>query len=170
VELSLDANQGYTVEQSIVFLRGCAGANLAYLEQPTPRDRPELLAEVQRRSPVPIMADESLQTTEQALSLAAARAVQRFNLKLQKVGGLLEAMAADAIAASAGIGVMVGCMDECALGIAAGLALALARPNVCLADLDGHLTLADDPTAGTVTCQDGWLLGSDRPGLGCRHR
>jgi L-alanine-DL-glutamate epimerase-like enolase superfamily enzyme len=166
VELSLDANGGYTVEQSAEFLRGCARANLTYLEQPTPRDRPGWLAEVQRRSPVPIMADECLLTPADALELASARAVQRFNLKLQKVGGLLSALDVDGIAAGAGIGVMVGCMDECALGIAAGLAFALGRPNVRHADLDGHLALAADPTAGTVVCRDGWLLGGDRPGLG----
>lgn len=166
VELSLDANQGFSVEQACAFLHGCARANLAYLEQPTPADRPDWLAEVQRRSSVPIMADESLLTPALALELASTRAARRFNIKLQKMGGLLAATEIDAIAAAAGIGVMVGCMDECALGIAAGLAFALARPNVRHADLDGHLALAGDPTAGTVACRDGWLLGSDRPGLG----
>jgi L-alanine-DL-glutamate epimerase-like enolase superfamily enzyme len=166
VELALDANQGYTVEQAREFLRGSAGANLAYLEQPTPRDRPGWLAEVQRHSGVPVMADECLLTPAHALALASTRAAQLFNVKLQKVGGLLAAAEVDAIAAAAGVGVMVGCMDECALGIAAGLAFALARPNVRHADLDGHLALADDPSAGAVACRDGWLLGGDRPGLG----
>jgi L-alanine-DL-glutamate epimerase-like enolase superfamily enzyme len=166
VELSLDANQGYTVEQAGEFLRGCGGAGLAYLEQPTPSNRPDGLALVQRHSPVPIMADESLLTPADALELASMRAVQRFNIKLQKTGGLLVAAEVDAIAAAAGIGVMVGCMDECALGIAAGLAFALGRANVTHADLDGHLTLADDPTSGAVVCRDGWLLGGDQPGLG----
>jgi L-alanine-DL-glutamate epimerase-like enolase superfamily enzyme len=166
VELSLDANQGYTVEQACEFLRGCAAAGLAYLEQPTPRDRLDWLAEVQQRSAVPIMADECLLTPAGALELASLSAVKLFNVKLQKVGGLLAAQEVDAVAAAAGIGVMVGCMDECALGIAAGLALALARANVRHADLDGHLLLADDPTADAVVCRDGCLLGGDRPGLG----
>lgn len=171
VELALDANQGYTVEQAGMFLREAARANLAYLEQPTPRDRPDWLMEVQKCSPIPVMADEYLRSPAHALELAAAPPargrVQRFNIKLQKTGGLLAALEVDAIALSAGIGVMVGCMDECAVGIAAGLAFALARPNVRHADLDGHLTLANDPTAGTVECCAGYLLGSERPGLGC---
>jgi L-alanine-DL-glutamate epimerase-like enolase superfamily enzyme len=166
VELSLDANQGYTLEQAEQFLRDSARANLAYLEQPTSRDRPDWLAQVQRLSAIPIMADECLLTPAHALELASARAVQRFNIKLQKTGGLLAALEVDAIAAAAGIGTMVGCMDECAGGIAAGLAFALARPKVLHADLDGHLCFADDPTAGTVLCRAGFLYGSDRPGLG----
>jgi L-alanine-DL-glutamate epimerase-like enolase superfamily enzyme len=166
VELSLDANQGYSVAQALEFLRGAEPAELAYLEQPTPRDRPEWLAEVQRHSAVPIMADECLRSPEEALSLAAGGVVQRFNIKIQKVGGIAAALAIDAIAAAAGIGVMVGCTDECTLGIAAGLHFALARPNACHADLDGHLAMIDDPTAGAVTLRDGWLLGGDRPGLG----
>jgi L-alanine-DL-glutamate epimerase-like enolase superfamily enzyme len=166
VELSLDANQGYTVEQALAFLRDAQRALLAYLEQPTPRNHPEWLGEVQQRTSVPIMADECLLAPEDALHLAANRLVRRFNVKVQKVGGLSAALAIDAIAAAADVGVMVGCTDECTLGIAAGLHFALARPNVRHADLDGHLALIDDPTAGAVMLRDGWLVGSDRPGLG----
>src|SRR6266511_1331068 len=70
VRLALDANGGYTPEQSMTFLAGCAGVGLEFLEQPTPRDYPDRLGEVQWQSPVPIMADESLTTPQQALELA----------------------------------------------------------------------------------------------------
>jgi L-alanine-DL-glutamate epimerase-like enolase superfamily enzyme len=166
IELSLDANQGYTLEQAEKFLRGCARANLAYLEQPTPRNRLDWLAAVQRLSSVPIMADECLLTPAGARELASLQAALLFNIKLQKTGGIGIAMEVDSIATAVGIGTMVGCMDECALGIAAGVAFALARPNVRHADLDGHLCFADDPTAGAVLCRDGFLYGSNLPGLG----
>ncbi len=162
VELSFDANQGYSGEDALTFVRRCG--RLAYIEQPTARDAPVLLAEVQQHSAIPIMADESVTTPEQALALAGA--VRLFNVKLQKVGGIQAALALDGIAAGAGVGLMVGCLDECALAIAAGLHFALGRPGVRFADLDSHLSLLDDPTAGVVTVRDGRLVPNDLPGLG----
>jgi L-alanine-DL-glutamate epimerase-like enolase superfamily enzyme len=170
IRLALDANGGCTPEQSLAFLTDCARARLEFLEQPTPREHPDWLGEVQRQSPIPIMADESLATPRQALELANRSLVRLFNIKLMKVGGIRPALAIDAIGEAASIGAMIGCLDESALGIAAGLHFALARPNVRYADLDAHFALLDDPAAGAIVCRDGVLYPGDAPGLGITLR
>jgi L-alanine-DL-glutamate epimerase-like enolase superfamily enzyme len=138
------------------------------IEQPTPvAEGVEALARVTERSPVPVLADESVRGAPSALEVAGRRAADGMSVKLATCGGLRCARQVDAIARAARLDTMVGCVHEPALLIAAGLAFALSSPGVRYADLDGYFDLAEDPSRERFVLRDGWLIAADVPGVGC---
>jgi L-alanine-DL-glutamate epimerase-like enolase superfamily enzyme len=164
--LRLDADQGYTVQAALDVARVLEG-ELEFLEQPTPADDLVALRQVTENSPVPILADESLRGPASALEIVNQRAAHGISTKLASCGGLDCARQIDTIARAGHLSTMVGCLNEPALLISAGLALALSSPNVRYGDLDGHFDLENDPSVPGFKFEDGWLIATETPGLGC---
>jgi len=164
--LRLDADGGYSVEQALDVSRAL-GNHLEMFEQPSPADDLNGLRQVTRHSPVPVLADQSVQGPASALEIATHRYADGLSIKVASCGGLRCARQMDAIARVSHLTMMVSCVVEPALMIAAGLSFALSSPGVAFADLDGYLDISNDPTNPSFLLEDGWLIASDVPGLGC---
>ncbi len=164
--IALDANQGYSVQDVAALEAVASSLDLKYLEQPTPKDDLNLLRAATESTSIPVMADESVQTIEDAKRIVDGQSAALINIKLQKMGGLAAAIKIDQIALDGGVRTMLGCMDESALSIAAALHFGAARPNVQYYDLDGHLDLLEDPFESLVSLSDGKLNVKRSKGLG----
>jgi len=167
IQLRLDADGGYTVEQALHVTRALMG-KIEMLEQPTPASAGmDTLRAITKQSRIPILADQSAVGPPSALELAAKHCADGISIKLATCGGIRCAKQMDAIARAAHLTTMVGCIHSPALLIAAELAFALSSPAVRYGDLDGHFDLSDDPTQAGFVFDDGWLIATDSPGLGC---
>lgn len=164
--LRFDANQGYSLAEALSFFDQTKHVGIQIFEQPTKIEYSYKLGEITKNIAIPVMADESLKSLTDAFHLAKNGLIDMINIKLMKVGGILEAKHINSVAKSAQIEVMVGCLDECALGISAGLHFALSRPNVEYADLDGHLEFENDPFKDLFQLKKGVLRPNNQPGLG----
>jgi L-alanine-DL-glutamate epimerase-like enolase superfamily enzyme len=164
--IRLDAEGSYTVQQAVDVARALEG-RLEMLEQPTPANDLAALAEVTRHSAVPVLADESVSGPSAALEIASGRCADGLSVKLATCGGLRCARQVDSVARAARMATMVSCVNEPALLTAAGLSFALSSPNIRYGDLDGHLDVVGDPTVAGFRLEEGWLVASDAPGLGC---
>ena len=164
--LRFDGNQGYTVDDSIAFVEATEKVEIEIFEQPTKVGSDDKMGEVTKETDLPVMADESLKNLKDVFRLAKNERIDMINIKLQKVGGIVEGMHINSVAKSATLEAMVGCIDECSLGIAAGLHFALSRPNIKYADLDGHLDIVDDPFKGLFHIKKGIMYPTESAGLG----
>ena len=164
--LRLDVDGCYSVQDSLDVAR-VLGARVEMLEQPTTAADLDGLCQVTRQSPVPVLADQSITDPGSALALAAGHCADGFSIKIGSCGGINNARQMDGVARSAGLVMMVSCLIEPALLTAAGLSFALSSPGVEYADLDGYLDLLNDPTQPGFRLEEGWLVATDVPGLGC---
>ncbi len=167
VTIRVDANIGYTIEETARFFERTAPLAIEFIEQPVPREAFEEIRTLTPRRRARIAADESLHDEKDALALAAPEPLCGiYNIKLMKCGGVRPAMRIAAIAETAGIALMWGCMDESRISIAAALHAAFASPATRFLDLDGSLDLARDVVGGGFTLENGVMRTTDAPGLG----
>jgi L-alanine-DL-glutamate epimerase-like enolase superfamily enzyme len=142
-ELIVDANEGWTPDNLAANLAACADAGVTLVEQPLPANRDDLLARLPHT--VPVCADESAHTMASLAALVGK--YDAVNIKLDKAGGLTEALAMAREAERLGLALMVGCMVATSLAMAPAVLLA-QRARVV--DLDGPLLLARDRPDGLV--------------------
>ncbi|PAY04392.1 dipeptide epimerase [Bradyrhizobium sp. UFLA03-84] len=140
-ELIVDANEAWTEDNLAANLKACADAGVTLIEQPLPAGKDEALARIKR--PVAVCADESV---HDRASLAGLRGrYDAVNIKLDKTGGLTEALAMADAARALGFEIMIGCMVATSLSMAPAMLIAQAARFV---DLDGPLLLAKDRDNG----------------------
>ena len=157
--LRVDVNEYWTLDEALDSIPQLAELGVDYVEQPLPAGDPAG-AELKRRSPLPIFVDEDCHTLgDVAGCIERAHGI---NIKLAKSGGIREAIRMAHTARGLGLGVMLGCMVESGLGIAAGASIASLCDHV---DLDGNKLIAEDPWPG-VQLVGGVQLPSSSPGLG----
>lgn len=160
--LRVDANEGWkTKEECLRKIEWLAKNGVDVVEQPMPADMLKEAAWVRERSPIPVLADEAVKRASDIPKLAEA--FDGINIKIDKSGGVQEALRMIWMARSLDMKIMLGCMISSSLSITAAAQLS---PLVDFPDLDGNLLISDDPFQG-VEVRDGWLILPEKPGLGC---
>ena len=155
-ELIVDANEAWRPENLHSHLEACAQAGVTLVEQPLPAGEDDALVSVHR--PIPVCADESLHDRASLRGLRGK--YDAVNIKLDKTGGLTEALALATEANRLGFTIMVGCMLSTSLAIAPAMLLA---QHARIVDLDGPLLLARDRPDGLI--YDGSLINPPSPAL-----
>ena len=140
-ELIVDANEGWTAANLEQNLAACAEAKVTLVEQPLPAGRDEALGRIAR--PIPVCADESVHDRKTLPALVGR--YDAINIKLDKTGGLTEALIMATEAEQLGFRIMVGCMVATSLAMAPAMLLA---QRAAVVDLDGPLLLAKDREHG----------------------
>ena len=166
-KIRIDANQGYSVEELLLFFEKTKGLAIELNEQPLKADAIQEMKNLPEEIKKTIAADESLVNPEDAFRLASSpSACGIFNIKLMKTGGIHQARKIATIAEQAVIDLMYGCNDESIVSITAGLHVAFSSYNTKYIDLDGSLDLAKDVVSGGFILENGFMRPNGKPGLG----
>ena len=159
--IRVDANEGWaTAEEALAKIAWLKTMGIEFVEQPLPVAKNAEMKAVKAGSVLPLVADESVLHVKDVPSLVGL--FDGVNAKLAKCGGITRAYELAALGRALGFKLMLGCMIESSLGIAAAVAVA---PLYDWLDLDGNLLVANDPWKGLALKDGRWDLPSG-PGLG----
>lgn len=167
-KIRIDANQAWNPKQAVRLLNQMQekGLDIEFVEQPVPGHDFEGLKFVTERSYVPVMADESVFSTEDAVKIMQMGAADLINIKLMKCGGLYQALKIASAAEVYGVECMIGCMLEAKVSVNAAVHLACAKNIITKIDLDGPVLCSEDPIIGGAVFNEKEITVSDDPGLG----
>ena len=159
-KLRIDVNEGWTRDEAAKKINWLAGQGVELIEQPLPKENTDDMIWLKQRSALPLFADESVKTESDIPLLKES--FQGINIKLDKCGGLGEAMRMIKTARANGLKTMIGCMIQTVIGTTAAGHIS---PLIDYADLDGHL-LVDDRAYSGMGIKNGKIILIDRPGIG----
>lgn len=161
--LCVDVNQGWKDKnQALDMVNWLKEQGVVFVEQPMPKTAIDDIAWLTSKSPLPIIADEALQTAKDLKHISGA--YSGINIKLMKCGGMRAAFTMAKMARAMGMKLMIGCMTETSCGVTAAAQLS---PLVDWADLDGNLLISNDVFDG-LKIKDGKVELPDRPGIGAQ--
>jgi L-Ala-D/L-Glu epimerase / N-acetyl-D-glutamate racemase len=167
IPLRIDANQGWNVKTAIDTLKELERYDIQHCEEPIPRWDFMRLRKVRKKSPIPIMADESCCDHYDAERLIDLKACDMINIKLGKSGGIYEALKIISVAEKAKMKMQVGAFMESRLGMTAFAHLALCSDDILYCDFDTPLMFTEDPVLGGLTYhENGIVKVPEAAGLG----
>lgn len=168
--IRIDANQGWSPKEAVRILNGMQekGLDIEFVEQPVKAHDFEGLKYVTERSYVPVLADESVFSPEDAMKIMQMGAADLINIKLMKCGGLYNALKIASAAEVYGVECMIGCMLEAKISVNAAVHLACAKQIITKIDLDGPVLCSEDPILGGAVFDEKTITVSDEPGLGIK--
>lgn len=170
VKLRIDANQGWKPKEAVKVLRQMedAGLNIEFVEQPVAAHDIDGLKFVTDNVSIPVLADESVFSPEDALKILQSRAADFVNIKLMKTGGLHNALKICSMAEIYGVECMIGCMLEAKASVTAAVHLAAAKSIITKIDLDGPVLCSEDPVDGGAIFNESIITLENTPGLGIK--
>jgi o-succinylbenzoate synthase len=168
--IRIDANQAWQPKEAVRILNQMQeqGLSIEFVEQPVKAHDFEGMKYVTERSYVPVLADESVFSPQDALKIMQMGAADLVNIKLMKCGGLYNALKIASAAEVYGVECMIGCMLEAKISVNAAVELACAKKIITKIDLDGPVLCSEDPILGGAVFNEKNITVSDEPGLGIK--